>query len=350
MKNVSVETRKIPQFDGYVITSDGQVFSSHNAKKNNVLLNGTPMYQMKHRLDHKGYYKYSLRKNGKSTSIFEHRLVAMAWIPNPNHYPIINHLDCNPKNNDYRNLEWCTYQRNSDWKFKCGYTASTKQCDVYYKDQFVKSFPTPRSASLYICEQTGSSERNVQRRMHYGDYKMVIPENGDTKDVCKSKNHHYETTELKRPCSLFYGTKQIAHFNAKQDLLHYCKQQYGSWDGLRRNNYSTRLNLFVLYDDDNTSITDFIKQVQTRPCKSGQTSKRKGFLYKDHKLIGTFQSIHAADLFCKKTFDVGLSVKPPYRNLSLKLLFSETELTEQDLTVQWKAIQANAKRKHHSIW
>lgn len=36
MKNVSVEARKIPQFDGYVITSNGQVFSSHNAKKNNV--------------------------------------------------------------------------------------------------------------------------------------------------------------------------------------------------------------------------------------------------------------------------------------------------------------------------
>lgn len=42
-----------------------------------------------------------------------HRLVAKAFIPNPNEHPIVNHIDENPANNDANNLEWCTYRHNT---------------------------------------------------------------------------------------------------------------------------------------------------------------------------------------------------------------------------------------------
>ena len=45
-----------------------------------------------------------------------HRLVAEAFIPNPNNYPIINHKDENPQNNKVDNLEWCTYSYNAKFK------------------------------------------------------------------------------------------------------------------------------------------------------------------------------------------------------------------------------------------
>lgn len=53
-----------------------------------------------------------LFKDGSSTNMLIHRLVAMAFIPNPNNYPQINHIDENPRNNRVDNLEWCTCQEN----------------------------------------------------------------------------------------------------------------------------------------------------------------------------------------------------------------------------------------------
>lgn len=50
-------------------------------------------------LINKGYYRVSLSKDGTVRRYFVHRLVAEAFIPNPEKYPIVNHKDLNPLNN-----------------------------------------------------------------------------------------------------------------------------------------------------------------------------------------------------------------------------------------------------------
>ncbi len=66
-------------------------------------------------IDNKGYYKIDLRKKGKTTRYSIHRLVAQAFISNPDNLPFINHIDENPSNNHVDNLEWCTPQYNSEY-------------------------------------------------------------------------------------------------------------------------------------------------------------------------------------------------------------------------------------------
>lgn len=49
-----------------------------------------------------------LNNNGKPKNCTIHRLVAQAFIPNPNNYPQVNHKDENKQNNNAYNLEWCS--------------------------------------------------------------------------------------------------------------------------------------------------------------------------------------------------------------------------------------------------
>lgn len=54
-----------------------------------------------------GYCVVNLKVDGEQKSRSVHRLVAQAFIPNPNNLPEINHIDGNKKNNTISNLEWC---------------------------------------------------------------------------------------------------------------------------------------------------------------------------------------------------------------------------------------------------
>ena len=59
-----------------------------------------------------GYVDVQLSKNNKFSTVKVHRLVANAFIPNPNGYNEINHKDENPANNRAENLEWCNRRYN----------------------------------------------------------------------------------------------------------------------------------------------------------------------------------------------------------------------------------------------
>lgn len=91
----------------YSVSRDGRVKNSRGHEK--AL-----------QLDHKGYYKVDLYNNGDCSTKRVHRLVAEAFIPNPDNKPDINHIDGNKRNNSADNLEWVTKSENIQHAFRTG--------------------------------------------------------------------------------------------------------------------------------------------------------------------------------------------------------------------------------------
>lgn len=67
-----------------------------------------------------GYSVVSLSKDSKISQYLVHRLVAEAFIPNPENKEMVNHKDGNKQNNNVTNLEWATRQENEDHAFRTG--------------------------------------------------------------------------------------------------------------------------------------------------------------------------------------------------------------------------------------
>lgn len=76
----------------------------------------------------KGYWVVRLYDGKKYKSFYTHRLVAEAFIENPNGFPQINHIDGNKRNNHVDNLEWVTNKKNSEHAIRTGLSKVTKRC------------------------------------------------------------------------------------------------------------------------------------------------------------------------------------------------------------------------------
>ena len=66
----------------------------------------------------RGYANITLIKNGNKFKTVIHRLVAKAFIPNPENKPEVNHINGNKRDNRLDNLEWCTSSENRKHEFK----------------------------------------------------------------------------------------------------------------------------------------------------------------------------------------------------------------------------------------
>ena len=104
--------KDINGYEGYYkVSNKGNIFSVERKDTRGQKRGGRMLKQSLHK---NGHFLVGLNKGGKSTSKWVHRLVAEAFIPNPNNYPEINYKDENRANNNMNNLEWCTSKYNAN--------------------------------------------------------------------------------------------------------------------------------------------------------------------------------------------------------------------------------------------
>ena len=107
------EWRPIVGYEGlYEVSSYGRVRSLDKYDSMNRFLRGRILRLF---TDGLGYLRAQLYSNSKRKSFLVHRLVAQAFIPNPDNLPQVNHRDENPSNDNVDNLEWCDGKYNVNY-------------------------------------------------------------------------------------------------------------------------------------------------------------------------------------------------------------------------------------------
>lgn len=92
----------------YAVTEDGRVWAYPNRLHKGKFMKASLK---------KGYPFVCLCKGSTIKQFTVHRLVAEAYLPNPDNLPQVNHIDSNKENNSVSNLEWCTasYNKQHSW-------------------------------------------------------------------------------------------------------------------------------------------------------------------------------------------------------------------------------------------
>lgn len=148
--------KPVVNFDGYYeVSNKGRVRSVPRIDSNNHAVKGTVLKPF---VDKWGYEIVGIHKDGKKLARRVHRLVAEAFIPNPNNYPEINHKNRNKTDNFVSNLEWCTdfYNQHYDQTYVEANKATSIPVVAIKDNHIAYVFPSANEAARHFNAKEGS--------------------------------------------------------------------------------------------------------------------------------------------------------------------------------------------------
>ena len=164
--------KEIKGFPGYVITDDGKVIS-YKFREPRVM---KTWYQKS------GYENIKLCKDNVTYHFLIHRLVAEAFIPNPNNLPEVNHKDRNRQNNKVENLEWSNRIDNLyDSYNTMSSTRNFKECVLIRENDNVEieSFQSVKAAAEYAHEKFNCSISGMRKNYKSRGYRLEFKKCND---------------------------------------------------------------------------------------------------------------------------------------------------------------------------
>lgn len=185
--------RWVPHYEGlYLVSSMGKVARADYIQSNGkgeFFVNG---HIMRVNLNRKGYPQICLTKNNQRDTQRVHRLVALAFIPNPNNLPTINHKNEDKTDNRVENLEWCSWEYNHNYGTRNRRQSKSmvgKNCkripQLDLNGNVIKEWASALCAAIHlgIC-QTGISlcctgriktYKKYKWKFVYDDYVFLLP-------------------------------------------------------------------------------------------------------------------------------------------------------------------------------
>ena len=153
-------TKYIPGYENlYSITPSGGVYSHMN----NRWIKGSMS---------NGYIIFQLSKDGIKKHMRRGRVIALTYIPNPNNFPVVNHIDGNKLNDVVENLEWCTQGHNSREAWRLGLSKNYRQnpprhliCE-YCSKNFIRYTDGEKSYCSRRCYSNSRRRIDIDR-VHY---------------------------------------------------------------------------------------------------------------------------------------------------------------------------------------
>ena len=143
---------RIKGLNGYLVNKQGDILSL----KKQILL--------KHRIDSGGYHMVHIYKK----NIWVHRIVAETFLPNPNNYKYVNHINEDKSDNRVENLEWCTNSYNNLHRRKNN-KRLPKEMVKFVKDNKLRPCEIVRFFKERGIEVNNKTARYIWHGRRYGD-------------------------------------------------------------------------------------------------------------------------------------------------------------------------------------
>jgi len=199
-----------------------------------------------------GYYKVRVSIGGKSVGLSVHREVAIAFIPNPNNLPCVNHKDGDKLNNRVENLEWSSYAENSL------HYQETKTHDTFGKIavRFTGSVDAyDNQTGEFICRMFGNKDMKEKGF----DYRLVSA-------VLKGKRNHH------RGC---YFIKNETNLIKESSLGQFSKSSFKPLNVSDKDG-----NLLFTLEQYEDMILHKLTPQRVSDCLLGKARQHKSFIFK----------------------------------------------------------------------